>query len=131
MSAKATRRSRGPHGRTAPLPAVRRSDFLDRPAAGTRSAATDPSDDARRAPQDSPHAFATRRRPALRLAPDRVQRARLARPRRPRGGDEPEPDVGAPRAPGALPVLGPRPRPRAVDPRHAPGPAARRRGRVL
>ena len=62
-------------------------------------------DDARRASQDPPHAFPARRRPAVRLAADRVQRARVARAGRPRGDDEPEQDDGAARASGALSVL--------------------------
>ena len=88
---KGTRCHRQPHGRTAPLHAARTPDFsVDRPPERSPSRHR-PSDDARCATQDPPHALPPRRRSAVRLAPDRVQRARLARARRPRGGDQPQP----------------------------------------
>ena len=68
-------------------------------------------------------------RPRHRLALHRVQHARLARPGRRRGGDEPESSDRAARARGALPVLGARSRCGAVDPGlHARSSPRRRRG---
>jgi hypothetical protein len=84
-----------------------------------------PSDDARCATQDPPHAVPPRRRSPVRLATDRVQRARLARTRRRRGSDESQQDVGAAGASDPLSVLVPRARSRTDHTGHAARSTAR------
>ena len=74
MVGKATRRFDQPHGHMAPLHAARTPDFSVCPAARGSPSRHRPSDDARCATQDPPNAFPPRRRSAVRLAPDRVQR---------------------------------------------------------